>query len=87
MLTRDEAFAPLNVTSATPQTPDDEWHPVLPVPDGAYKVIRISSIAFAQGDTPSPTPTSGSIMMPKAGFSDVLSAMTGQRTVGQPISR
>jgi hypothetical protein len=35
MLTRDEAFAPLNVTSATSPPPDDEWHPVLPVPTDA----------------------------------------------------
>lgn len=32
MLTLDEAFAPLNVTSATSPAPDDEWRPVLPVP-------------------------------------------------------
>jgi hypothetical protein len=32
MLTQDEAFAPLNVTSATSLARDDEWRPVLPVP-------------------------------------------------------
>jgi hypothetical protein len=32
MLTQDEAFAPLNVTSVTSQAPNDEWRPVLPVP-------------------------------------------------------
>jgi hypothetical protein len=32
MLTPDEAFAPLNVTSATSRAPDDEWRPMLLVP-------------------------------------------------------
>lgn len=35
MLTQDEAFAPLNVTSATSPAPDDAWHPVQPVPTDA----------------------------------------------------
>jgi hypothetical protein len=35
MLTRDEAFAPLNVTKAPSRAHDDEWRPVLPVPTNA----------------------------------------------------
>jgi hypothetical protein len=35
MLTRDKAFAPLNITGATSRASDNEWHPVLPVPTDA----------------------------------------------------
>lgn len=35
MLTPDEAFAPLNMTSATSRAPHDEWRPVQPLPTDA----------------------------------------------------